>query len=333
MNDKPGRSDVHPLRRFHAWQVWPGSYDNPLASSYPAAVGPRPRMDAATPIAGIGSCFIREMKTRMLARGWNFLQEEADIPAAMHASAAWERLYNLFSVRHVLEYALTDALPRPRWWISPQTGMVQDPYRRIVLYDDMDSAEADFAAHRQYARRVLTTAKVLVISLDYIEIWEDMETGAVLCLPSGPYVIEGGDMSRYRHRTTSVTENLAALEAVLALLRAVNPDCRVVLVLSPIQQWATFREDADVFAASFHAKAVLRVAAAEIVARHAGVFYFPAYELAMLQRPALGLPVFAAGRENFHVCRDTLDTIMDAFFAWCGEESASTAAMARPTGG
>lgn len=325
MTAKTGQCDVHPLRRFHSWQVWPGSYDNPPAGRYPLAAGSRPGIDATTPIAGIGSCLIREFKTRLLARGWNFLQEEAGNPAARHASAAWERLYNLFSVRQVLEYALTDAVPQPRWWISPQTGMIQDPYRRIVLYDDMEAAEADFARHRRCARRVLTTAKALVLSLDYTEIWEDMETGAVLCLPSGPYVIEGGDMGRYRHRTTGVAENIAALEGVLALLRAANPDCRLVLVLSPIQQWATFREDADVFAASCHAKAVLRVAAEEFAARHAGVLYFPAYELAMLQRPARGLPVFAAGRENFHVCQEALDAVMDTFFAWCAGKATGAA--------
>jgi hypothetical protein len=333
MSDKTGRSDVHPLRRFHSWQVWPGSYDNPRTDRYPMPDGPRPRIDQDTPLAGIGSCFIREMKTRFLAQGFHFLQEEADNPAARHASAAWERLYNLFSVRQVLRYALTEATPRPRWWISPQSGMVQDPYRRIVLYDDLETAEADFAVHRRCARHVLTTARVLVLSLDYVEIWEDVLTGAVLCLPSGPYVVEGGDMSRYRCRTTGMGENLAALEDILRLLRAANPDCHLVLVLSPIQQWATFREETDIFAASCYAKAVLRVAAEEFVARHAGVSYFPAYEMAMLARPALGLPIFAEGRENFHVGQDALDALMAAFFRWYGGQDASAASRDRPTGG
>lgn len=45
------------------------------------------------------------------------------------------------------------------------------------------------------------------------------------------------------------------------------------------------------------------------VARHPEATYFPAYEMAMLQRPSLGLPVFATGRENFHVGQEALDTI------------------------
>jgi len=322
MKRKEGSSDVHPLRRFHSWQVWPGSYDNPLADRYPLAQIPRPCLDKDTPLAGIGSCFIREMKTRIEAQGFSFLQEEADKPAAKHASAAWERLYNLFSVRQVMEYALSDKTPAPRWWITPQSHRVQDPYRRIVLYEDLAAAEADFAAHRRCARKVLCAARVLILSLDYVEIWEDEQTGAVICLPSGPYVLEGGDMRRYRCRLSGLEENLAALEDIRALLLRANPLCRLILVLSPIQQWATFREDVDIFAASFHAKALLRTAAEIFVTRRPDVSYFPAYEMALLHRPALGLPVFAPGRENFHVGQDALDALMQEFFRWCaGEEN------------
>ncbi len=318
MSDKPARSDVHPPHRFHTWQVWPGSYDNPATSAYPFADAPRPCIDRETPIAGIGSCFIRELKTRLLAAGYRFLEAERGDPAARHASAAWERLYNSFSVRQVLEYALTETTPQPRWWITPQTGTVQDPYRRLVQYPDLAAADAGFAAHRVAAREVLTAARVLLLSLDYVEVWEDRETGAVICLPSGPYFAEGGDLGRYRLRVTTLAENLAALQAILGLLRSANPDCALVLVLSPIQQWATFREDADVFAASCLAKAVLRAAAGEFAAAHPGVFYFPAYEMAMLQAPAQGRPVFALGRECFHVSTEVCDSITREFCRWGG---------------
>lgn len=313
MKKPEARSDVHPLRCFHSWQVWPGSYDNPHSCDSPLPDKPRPRLDKRTPIVGIGSCFIREMKQRLESAGFNFIQGEPENPIARHASAAWERLYNLFSLRQVLEYSLRDKLPSPRWWISPQTHMVQDPYRRIVLYDDLEQAENDFAMHRQRAREALLRARALIVSLDYIEIWEDSQNGAVICLPSGPYVIEGGDLSRYRCRASSLEENLQALEDIRALMARANPECLLILALSPIQQWVTFNEQSDVFSASFQAKALLRHAAEVFTALHPEVEYFPAYEIAMLQAPALGLPIFAAGRENFHVCSEILDLIAREF--------------------
>ncbi len=315
-----GLSDVHPLHSFKAWQVWPGSYDNPTPEAFPFSQAPRPRIDRSSPLAGIGSCFIREMKIRLLQAGYTFLEEEREDPAARHASAAWERLYSLFSVRQVLEYALLDRVPRPRWWITPQTGMVQDPYRRIVLYDDLEQAEAGFAAHREAARQVLTQARFLLLSLDYTDIWEDRETGAVICLPSGPYFVEGGDLSRYQRRATRMAENLAALHDIQSMLRSANPECRLVLVLSPIQQWATFREDADVFSAGCAAKAILRSAVEEFTADNPDVFYFPAFEMAMLQAVTKERPVFTQGRENFHIHPALCDTIVQEFIRWAGPD-------------
>jgi hypothetical protein len=320
MKTKDGRSDVHPLHHFHPWQVWPGSYDNPKTSAYPLPNIDRPVIGKNTAIAGIGSCIIREMLTRLQGAGYSVLTEEADKPGGVHASAAWERLYNLFSIRQVLEYALTGTTPQPRWWISAQTGMVQDPYRRIVLYDTMEEAETDFSDHCRTARRVLTTAEVLLISLDYVEIWEDKGTGAVICLPSGPYFIEGGDLGRYRFRVSRYEENLQALSDIHGLLRAHNPACRIILILSPIQQWATFREDADIFSAGFNAKATLKAAADAFTAANPDVSYFPAYEIAMLYRQTQNAPIFAQGRENFHVNAATCDTILAEFIRWYGRE-------------
>lgn len=307
-------SDVHPLHRFQPWQVWPGSYDNPPSpGGYPFPDTPVPPVTPRTLVAGIGSCLVREVKDRLLAAGFAFLAEERDRKAARHGSAAWDRLYNLFSVRQVLEYALEDRVPAPRWWRTPLTGRIQDPYRRILVHDDLDQAEAEFAGHVRCARQVLTRAEILVLSLDYVEIWEDRETGAVICLPSGPYFAEGGDLGRYRCRVARAAENLAELEAIHALLARHNPGCRLVLMLSPIQQWATFRPDADIFSASQSAKAILRVAAEEFTARHPDASYFPAYEMAMLHRQAQGLPVFTRDRECFHVNAATLDFIVDQF--------------------
>jgi hypothetical protein len=322
MKQKSGRSDVHPVHRFHPWQVWPGSYENPpVGRLYPLPDLARPRIGRQTPIAGIGSCFIREMMTRLQRAGYSFPAEEMHKPGGKHASAAWERLYNLFSVRQVLEYALLGQTPAPRWWVCSKSGRIQDPYRRIILYDTLEEAEADFADHCLTACRVLTTAGALLISLDYVEVWEDRETGAVICLPSGPYFLEGGDLGRYRFRVSRLAENLQALEDIHHLVKQFNPHVRIILALSPVQQWVTFRDDTDVLSASFNSKATLRAAADEFVSRHPDVSYFPAYEMAMLHRPMQGLRFFAEGRENFHVDPDTGDDIVQEFIRWYdGEE-------------
>jgi len=142
--------------------------------------------------------------------------------------------------------------------------------------------------------------------------------GSVICLPSGPYVNEGGDMTRYRFRVSRYGENLQSLERIHEIMAAHNKSCRLIITVSPVHLWATFREDADVISASCNSKSTLRAVADEFVARHDNAYYFPAFEMAAIYRPMLGESVFAEGRENFHVNQATVDFIMSQFFEFYG---------------
>jgi hypothetical protein len=309
------RSDVHPVHIFEDWQVWPGSYKNPPADgTYRFPPEPGLKIDRNTPIASMGSCFAREIRRRLINAEYNYITEETHHPASIHASAAWERIYNAFSMRQIFEYTFEDWRPDLRWWISPETGKVQDPYRRIILYDSLQAAEADFERHRMHSRRALTSAQILVLTLGLTEIWEDTVDGSVICLPSGPYVNEGGDMSRYRFRVSRYGENLDNLERIHAIMAEHNPDCRLLVTVSPVHLWATFRTDLDVISASCNSKSTLRAAADEFAARHDNVFYFPAFEMATIYQPITGKTWFTDGKENFHVSKETVKFIMRQFF-------------------
>jgi hypothetical protein len=311
------RSDVHPVHRFEPWQVWPGSFDNPPADgNFPVRPQPGLALTRQTRIASLGSCFAREIKRRLLQRGFTYIAEETHHPASVHASAAWERVYNTFCMRQIFEYTFERFTPALRWWRSPGSGRVQDPYRRVILYAGPEEAEADFARHREHSRRALAAAEVLILTLGLTEIWQDREDGAVISLPAGPYVSEGGDMSRYAFRVSRHAENLENLERIHAIMAAHNPGCRVLVTISPVNLWATFRADADVISASCNSKSTLRAAADEFAARHENVVYFPAFEMATVYQPLTGRTYFAEGRENFHVNKRTVKFIMNHFFKW-----------------
>jgi len=264
----------------------------------------------------MGSCFAREIKTVLLREGYRYLTEETSHPASKHASAAWERLYNTFSMRQIFDYTFDEWKPDLRWWKAPVSGTIQDPYRRIILYEDLEKAEADFRNHVLCSRRVLETAQMLILTLGLTEIWQDRSDGSVICLPAGPYVTEGGDMDRYRFRVSRYGENLENLERIHELMSRHNPRCRIIVTVSPVHLWATFRTDADVISASSNSKATLRAVADEFAASHDNVLYFPAFEMATIYMPLMGRPIFAEGRENFHVNQEVVETIMKHFFAW-----------------
>ncbi len=314
------KSEVHPIHSFKSWQVWPGSYDNPPPDgNYPFPEHPGLHITPDTPIASIGSCFAREIRKVLLEEGYAYITEETHHPASVHASAAWERTYNTFSMRQILEYTFDSFAPDIRWWVAPVSGKVQDPYRRIILYDSIKEAEADFSKHRTHSRRALQKADVLIITLGLTEIWEDRIDGSVICLPSGPYPKEGGDMGRYRFRVSRYSENLENLERIHQLMLKNNPECNLLVTVSPVHLWATFREDLDVISASCNSKSTLRAAADDFVARHDNVHYFPAFEMATIYSMMMGRSYFADGKENFHVNKETVRFIMSHFFKFYSE--------------
>ncbi len=308
-------SDVYPIHRFEPWQVWPGSFDNPpVDGNFPVPADTGLEISQSTPIASIGSCFAREIKRRLIQRGYNYVAEETQHPAAIHASAAWERVYNTFCLRQILEYTFENWQPDLRWWISPHCQKVQDPYRRIILYDHIEEAEADFAQHRICSRRALQRAAVLILTLGLTEIWQDRADGSVISLPSGPYVNEGGDMSRYEFKVSRYGGNLENLERIHTIMMRHNPDCKLLVTISPVNLWATFRKDLDVISASCNSKATLRAVADDFTQRHENVVYFPAFEMATIYQPLSGQTYFSDGRENYHVNKNTVKFIMRHFF-------------------
>ncbi len=315
-------SAPYPTLKFADWQVWPGSYNNPGANGifrFPPKTGLH--ITPSTPIASMGSCFAREIRKVLLDAGYNYITEETENPASVHASAAWERTYNTFSILQIFEYTFSEWTPNLRWWISPVSKKVQDPYRRIILYDSLEEAEIDFSLHKEFSRKALENAEVLILTLGLTEIWEDRFDGSVICLPSGPYPKEGGDMSRYSFRVSRYNENLKNLEKIHAIMTKHIPDCKLLVTVSPVHLWATFRQDLDVISASCNSKSTLRAVVDEFTERHDNVFYFPSFEMATIYQPVLGKTWLSDGKENFHVNKQTVHFIMDNFFTFYSEET------------
>src|SRR3989339_636968 len=308
-------SEMHPVHQFESWQVWPGSYDNKFVpGQYPHNPYQALVIDRFTPIASMGSCFAREIRKVLIREGYSYIREETDHPASVHASAAWERTYNPFSMRQIFEYTFNSFTPNTRWWISPKTGQVQDPYRRIILYDSVETAEKDFQHHVECSKRALLKAKVLILTLGLTELWEDKSDKSVICLPSGPYFNEGGGKDEYEFRVSRYQENLDNLETIYALMKQHNPECRIVMTVSPVHLWATFRKDMDVISANCNSKSTLRAVVDEFVCRHGDVFYFPSYEMATSFNMLMNQSCFEYGKENFHINRATVEMIMKHFF-------------------
>ncbi|RVU33854.1 hypothetical protein EOI86_22230 [Hwanghaeella grinnelliae] len=284
-------------------------------------VGERfPLVDRTTAIGSAGSCFAYEIARNLQRRGFNYVVTEPEHDGSKGAivdgydpdnpyarfSATWGLIFNTPSLRQLAERAFGEAGPSPVLIEErfPDGGMIYtDPYREGVAFAGPDAFTADSPNHLDAVRRAFTETEVFIVTLGLNECWELKADGTVLS--NNPR--RGWMYALSRPRTLTVAENVEEVERFLSLVRKHNPNFKVILSLSPIPLIATHRPDQHVVSANAHSKAVLRVAAEEIVARNDGVYYFPSYEYVMHCAEDAWCP------DERHVTDETVGKIMEMF--------------------
>lgn len=274
-----------------------------------------------TPIGSAGSCFAIEIAKNLMARDFNYIHTEKagnpdigvlvagidhDNPTVQY-SANWGILFNSPSFAQIAEKAFgVRDFPRIALRTIDSPSFLADPYREAVYFKSVEAYEKDFELHQAAARKALTTCEVFIVTLGLNECWEFTPDGSVIsrnprCGMLVPYL---------RHRTLTVEENVEAIQRFIDTVRAHNPGLKLIISVSPIPFIATGRaEDCHVVTANGHSKAVLRVAAEELVNRNEGVYYFPSYELVThcIENPW--------EPDQRHVNREAVDRVMELFDA------------------
>jgi hypothetical protein len=296
----------------------------PIAKRYPIVT-------KETPMGSAGSCFAFEISYYLQAHGFNYVvTEQAHRPADGVAidspeeagpyqqfSSSWGILFNTPSFRQIAEVAfgkrrLPKILARRFAKGSPDKPFYIDPFREGVFFLSPEAYEKDYDLHIEASRQALMKAKVFVLTLGLNECWEFIKDGSVVSRNPHTDVF----YRLLRHKTLTVEENIANIQGFIDIVREHNPDFQVILSVSPIPFLATGRaEECHVVTANGHSKAVLRVAAEEIVRKNKGVYYFPSYEMVTtcIQSPW--------DIDQRHVTKQAVARVMDLFnamFVWNG---------------
>lgn len=309
----PGlRPDTEEEPRISTTTIW--DYKKFKYQEYPEEISPsdiiapharRALIDRNTPIASMGSCFARNVAKYLLQRGYNYLVTEQPF---QQASAHWDQVFNTACMRQIFEYSLTDEWdPIVRWW--PKEEKVQDPFRRDILYP-APTCEEHFERHREASRKALQEAKVVILTLGLIETWRDQRDHATYYRVPSPSIYDPDIHEFYVQTVEDCTRDLDAIQKLLA---ASNPDAEIVVTVSPVPLFATFRMDVDVVSANRLSKSTLRVAAEYFSQKHDNVHYFPAYEIVTqgVEDPYED--------DNRHVTDATIATVMQSFEALFAE--------------
>ncbi|WP_146344439.1 GSCFA domain-containing protein [Falsiphaeobacter marinintestinus] len=243
------------------------------------------------PIFTAGSCFAQHVGNALRSSGFRVLDAEP-LPAGMAAHfrpMAQTYGYGLYSARYGNIYTVRQFLQlireahgefQPADPIWERDGRFFDALRPGTEPNGLETPELVTrarAGHLAAVRDALGQAGLVVFTLGLTESWQHTESGTVY--PTAPGTIAGQmDDARYsfiNFRASQIREDF--LE-VRDYLKAINPDIRFLLTVSPVPLTATASGN-HVLPATVYSKAVLRTVAGELYEDFEDIDYFPSFEI------------------------------------------------------
>jgi hypothetical protein len=218
-----------------------------------------PFLEPSTAITAFGSCFAKNIADWLHARHYT-VQTRGDSNA--YVVQCGEGMVNTFTILGQFQWAFEGRIPPGEFWHGYDA--------KAFGYDDAVRAET---------RRIFDATDVFILTFGLSEVWYDKPTGEVFwrAVPADKY-----DPKRHAFRLSTVEENRRNIAEIFALIRRYRPQARIVVTLSPIPLFATFRP-ASCLTANAVSKGILRAAIDDAVtaACAAGepVHYWPSYEL------------------------------------------------------
>lgn len=281
---------------------------------------PRFRIGRDDRIGTAGSCFAQHVGAALIAAGYSVPIIEHPLPEMEPATQArfgfglyparYGNIYTARQLRQLIEDCLQTRIHPEAVW--ERDGRFFDALRPSVEPFGLPSADDVIRSRQLHLQRVcdmMHNIDVLIFTLGLTETWEEVATGLVY--PTCPGVIAGTfDDRRHAFRNLSFGEVVEDMQMVINHLRAMSPGVRFLLTVSPVPLTAT-AAGGHVLSASTASKALLRAAAAEIVARNDCADYFPSYEI--ITNPAARGRFFAPNLRS--VTAEGVDVVMRHFLA------------------
>jgi hypothetical protein len=294
----------------------------------------RPPLPEGAVVAALGSMLAAALADRLEQRGYHRVRSDLPHPALPAIEPEAED-YTAFAtgcgptgspggVEQLLRRCLGEFSPAEDRW--HQGDLVIDPFRPDLRYPARSDREFDVLTARYFTglRSALRRAQAVLIAFDSVEICEAVADGAVLPRWPDPF-----DSTQYRVRTLGAKEVYEHIQQTVRLLRRINPDAAILLMISPEPAAAT-TSHRHVLSADMFSKATLRMAMDRFSVLD-GVAYVPALDLAMAtgvrpQDATTDLPFLDAIAQAMIDAQPSVDTVSGT-----NEASEATEAVTAPS--
>lgn len=167
--------------------------------------------------------------------------------------------------------------------------------------------------------QVIRDSNVFILTLGVAAAFFDRETGAFV-LPRSSALNSRALAEKYLFRTTSVAENVENALHLIAFVRSIAPDIKIIVTVSPVPMLASFEHESAVQADCL-SKCTMRLAAHEIVnnSNLANILYWPSFEVFRWAGSNASNFYAADDGAAWHVSEDkvagTIRTFIDMFSA------------------
>lgn len=244
---------------------------------------PEAMINPQTRVFTLGSCFAYNIAMGLRQQG---------VAAACVGYA--EDINSTFANRYFLE------------WIDAREHPLTKPFQEFFGAD-----------YRQQILDSVTHADVVIISLGVAPCFFNRQTGDFVPMLGSNFQVSLR-LKECVFRTTTVSENVANLQAIVAVLRHLNPTVKVVITVSPVPLKATFERRSAVVADCI-SKSTLRVAAHEFQQIEAGkVLYWPSFEIVRWFGGHFAQVFGNDDGSPFHVSQQVVNTIIECFIRTFG---------------
>lgn len=194
--------------------------------------------------------------------------------------------------------------------LETDSKVFQDPYRREVfsnIHLDINQLSQNIS---NCIKEGLEKSNVFIITLGLVEIFKS-KNGLIYNQYPG-YMgcgYEGADMSFHKMDHSEVYNDL---KEIILSIKSININNKIIFSVSPVPLQLTFTNN-DIFEANMYSKSTIRSAVENVIDPDNGVYYFPAYEIAM----NLGADFFQ-DRDKRHPKEEMVDTVVNLFLKSTG---------------
>jgi len=274
------------LSSYHFWKSEPGIKNphnfDPVVTA-PFRISPEDRIVTA------GSCFAQHVAKYLSQTGYNHHITEPAHPIFSDEivrhynygmfSARYGNIYTTRQLKQLFLRAYDEFVPLDDYWLGTNGNYV-DPFRPQIQpggFASVEELREDREQHLFAVRKAMEELDVFVFTLGLTESWQNNQDGSIYPLAPG---VAGGAFEEtvYSFKNFSLSETETDLLFCLEFLKQKNPDCRILLTVSPVPLNATY-EPRHVFVSTTISKAILRLAAERMTQIVPDCGYFPSYEI------------------------------------------------------